>query len=156
MSLQSKTTETRTELPLFRRLRTQLILSYLAVSIIPLALVGLWATYLSRNTLQEQVFTRMVAIRDLKASQLDTFFQSLEEDIGIESNTPWITEALQAFASVEDLYAVRLGYLGNPSLTDSGQNAAPHKIRPTLMRDVQAAATGCVWPATQPAIHGNC
>ncbi len=106
----------------FSSLQTRLILAFLAVSIVPLVIVG-WLTFFqSQNALSVQVSNQLVSVRDLKAERIEAFFQLVEEDIILVSKFPVIVEAIQTFAQTDDFYAVRrLGYLGNPELVDSGQ-----------------------------------
>ena len=122
MELHSHSKRTGTSIPVFRLLRTRLILFFLAVSIIPLTIVGWWSFFQSKNALREQVSNQLIVARDLNAYQLETFFQTQVENTAIDSASPWIAEALQEFASADDFYAIRLGYLGYPDLSTSGQN----------------------------------
>ncbi len=122
MELHSHSKRTGTSIPVFRLLRTRLILFFLAVSIIPLTIVGWWSFFQSKNTLREQVSNQLIVARDLNAYQLETFFQTQVENTAIDSASPWIAKALQEFASADDFYAIRLGYLGYPDLTTSGKN----------------------------------
>lgn len=112
----------------FSSLQTRLILAFLAVSIIPLVIVG-WLTFVqSQNALSEQVSNQLVSVRDLKAEQIEAFFQLVEDDIILVSEFPVVVEAIQDFVLTDDFYAVRRsGYLGNPDLIDSG-SGAPYDI----------------------------
>jgi len=122
MDLHSHSKGIKTSIPFFRLLRTRLILFFLTVSIIPLAIVGWWSFFQSQNTLREQVSNQLVIARDLNAYQLETFFQTQVENVAIDSASPWIADALREFASADDFYAIRLGYLGDSSLVNSGQD----------------------------------
>ncbi len=128
MNDQLPTARIRRDIAFFGSLRTRLILAFLAVSIIPLVVVG-WLTFVqSQNALSEQVSNQLVAVRDLKAERIEAFFQLVEENIVLVSKFPVVVEAIQAFSSTDDFYAVRrLGYLENSDLVDSGRGT-PYDI----------------------------
>ena len=128
MNDQLPTARIRRDIAFFSSLQTRLILAFLAVSIIPLVVVG-WLTFIqSQNALSEQVSNQLVSVRDLKAERIEAYFRSVDENIILVSKFPVVVEAIQAFSSTHDFYAVRrLGYLGNPDLVDSGHDT-PYDI----------------------------
>ncbi len=106
----------------FRSLQVRLILFFLLISIIPLVFTGILIFDQSKNALRNQSFLQLSMVRNLKAQQIEDFFQSVEEDITLMAALPVVIEAANELALTEDFYTVRLlGYLGNPNLDDSGQ-----------------------------------
>lgn len=124
----------------FTPLQTRLILFFLAVSILPLILVG-WLTFdQSRESLLEQNKEQLITVRDLKAGQLEAFFNLVREDIVLYSKMPMVTTALNRFSDVDNFYDVRsAGYLANPNLDDSGNNTAydqAHALYHPIFREI--------------------
>ncbi len=105
-------------------LRNKLILLFLAVSVIPLAVVGLLAFYQSQDVLREQVSNELTSVRNLKARQIEEYFRLMNEDILLLSKLPIVAGAVQEFvAATRDLYIVRrLGYMGRPNLAFTDKN----------------------------------
>ncbi|MEM7348662.1 MAG: hypothetical protein AAF485_30910, partial [Chloroflexota bacterium] len=117
------------KITVLRSLQTRLLLFFLAISLIPLIGVG-WLTFAqSREVSREELFNQLIAVRDLKAGELNNFFTGVSEDIILTSHFPFIIEAMQAFSTVDDFYAVRqLGYLANPALIASAQDTPYDQI----------------------------
>lgn len=111
---------------IFKSIQTKFIFYFLAVALIPLIIVG-WLTFnQSHDFLLEQTSQELIGIRDLKAGELETFFNLVDEDVVLLSKLPMMAEAMQDFAETEDFYDVRmLGYLNHPDMIDSG-NGTPY------------------------------
>ncbi|NBD34781.1 MAG: GAF domain-containing protein [Chloroflexi bacterium] len=127
------------EISFLRSLQAKLIAFLLGVSILPLLFVGALTFERSRAALRQQAFDQLVAVRNLKAEQLQVYFDAVEEDIVLTSKFPLIVNSMQAFAQVEDFYAVRLlGYIGHPELADSGQGALYDQMHARYYEEFEA------------------
>ncbi len=105
-------------------LLNRLILFFLIALVIPLVGVSLLTLTQLQGALRDQMSNKLIAVRDLKARQIEGYFQSVAEDIILASQLPTILNAVQEFGSTEDLYSIRrLGYLGNPDLVHSGKGS---------------------------------
>ncbi len=105
-------------------LKTKLILVFLLVSIVPLALVGLYTFNQARQSLQDGAQNKLEAIRSSKASQIEQYFEDVERDIRSVARLEVLNEAhrtLSAAASrivgLETLH--QSDFLGNPDLKAS-------------------------------------
>ena len=65
------------------KLSTKLLLAFLAVGIIPFAVIGLTALSKSSNALEEAEFGRLEAMRNIKEAQVTTFFSEREGDLSV-------------------------------------------------------------------------
>jgi GAF domain-containing protein len=103
-------------------LRSKLILFFLVVSVIPLVAVNMLVLTRMGGALREQMSNKLIAVRDLKARQIEEYFQSVARDIVLEAESPTVARAVQEFGATQDVYTIRrLGYLGNPDLVHSGK-----------------------------------
>jgi len=58
-------------IPFFHSLRTRLGIFFLALSLLPLAATGILANLKVQSALEQQVFGQLVAIREIKAHQIE-------------------------------------------------------------------------------------
>ncbi|MGR3296089.1 MAG: methyl-accepting chemotaxis protein, partial [Candidatus Bathyanammoxibius sp.] len=65
------------------KMKPKLIGLFLAVGIIPLALVGFWSATQSTKSLTDQSFNQLTAIREIKKSQIEKYFAEREGDMGV-------------------------------------------------------------------------
>jgi signal transduction histidine kinase len=107
-----------------RSLRSELVLFFLIVLMIPLVGVSLLVLTQMQNALREQMANKLIAVRQLKAIQVEEYFQTVNRDISFSAQLPTIVQAVQEFEEADDdLFAVRrLGYLGKPDLAHSDNN----------------------------------
>ena len=79
---------------IFKSIQTKFIFYFLAVALIPLIIVG-WLTFnQSHDFLLEQTSQELIGIRDLKAGELETFFNLVDEDVVLLSKLPMMAEAM--------------------------------------------------------------
>jgi methyl-accepting chemotaxis protein len=69
------------------KLKTKLLISYLALALIPTLLVGFIASYISGASIEKQVFSKLVAVREIKKSQIEGYFAERKGDIEVLSDT---------------------------------------------------------------------
>jgi PAS domain S-box-containing protein len=106
-----------------RSLRGELVLFFLIVLMVPLVGVSLLVLNQMQSALREQMANKLVAVRQLKAIQVEEYFQTVNRDVTFAARLPTTVAAVQEFGSGHDLYAIRrLGYLGNPDLVHSDKN----------------------------------
>ncbi|MFP4022088.1 MAG: methyl-accepting chemotaxis protein, partial [Halanaerobium sp.] len=75
----------------------KLIFIMLAVSLIPLAILGFLTINQSSDALQTGNFDQLSAVRTIKSNQIESFLAERQGDITVLSNTPVIIEALNQF-----------------------------------------------------------
>ncbi len=86
------------------KLKPKLISLFLLVGLIPLAVVGIWASILSSNALNEESIDQLRAVRDIKENQISAYFQDRSVDLQVLTRT---VESLQA-AALKQLESVRV------------------------------------------------
>ncbi len=97
------------------KLGTRLIIFFLAVGLIPFAVIGGTALYKSSNALSEQSFSQLKGMRAVKKAQIERFFFERKGDLGVLVET---VEALrkEAFAKLTAIREIKKnqveGYFG--------------------------------------------
>lgn len=101
-------------------LKTKLILSFLAISIIPLAAVVTLAYLQFQDALRSQASNQLIVMRDLKATQVQTYLHRIGQDIKLVAGLPYVKTAIEQLeigVGGQGLNQVRqLGFLGRPDL----------------------------------------
>jgi HAMP domain-containing protein len=136
-TLSSSQFGSETRLSFFRSLRGKLILLFLAISLIPLIIVGLLAYTHAKTALKTEMINKLVAVRDIKAKRITDYFDERLLDLKIISKNLTIVAAINAFE--EAIHAQRatlktddIGvmnhyrslYLGKPDLVNAGDGSA--------------------------------
>ncbi|RDL45808.1 hypothetical protein DN730_01810 [Marinomonas piezotolerans] len=88
------------------KLRSQLLLIFSLIGILPVAIVASIALLKSGSALNDYVFKNLVSSRDIKASQIEGYLESADKDIAILSNSRDIQElfrALQVYQELEEV-----------------------------------------------------
>jgi methyl-accepting chemotaxis protein len=65
------------------KLKQRLLITFLCVALIPTLAVAVIGTLMSKSAIQEQVFSKLVAVRDIKKIQIESYFQDRESDINV-------------------------------------------------------------------------
>ncbi len=65
------------------KMKPKLIGLFMVVGIIPLAMVGFWSSTQSTKSLTAQAFNQLLAIREIKKSQIEKYFAEREGDMGV-------------------------------------------------------------------------
>lgn len=69
------------------KLSTRLILVFLLVGLIPALTLGVVSVYKASSSLSEQSFQQLEAVREIKKSQIESFFRERESDLAILAET---------------------------------------------------------------------
>ena len=135
MNTTTSQSNTETRLSFFRSLRGQLILVFLAISLLPLIIVGTFTYTQAHDTLQAEIINKLIAVRDIKARQISNYFKERLADIRVLSNNPTVITAINAFEeafhtqgihinTVEIMNRYRSLYMGQPDRLDAGDGSA--------------------------------
>lgn len=122
---------------LFRSVRGRLLALFLVISLTPPTVVGLTNIVQAQNALRRDAFEKLSAIRNLKARQIEIYFQQVEQDILPLSEFDLVIDAVTNLGGVVRLHGVdsiRNSFLGKPDLNFSGQpyGALHYLYHPTL------------------------
>lgn len=69
------------------KLGTKLLISFLAVGILPFSVIGVISLIKSNNALNSQAFNQLEGIREIKKAQISQFFNEREGDMGVLAET---------------------------------------------------------------------
>jgi methyl-accepting chemotaxis protein len=86
------------------KLKPKLISLFVAVGVIPLAVVGVWSAILSSDALMEGQYSQLRALRDVKHSELSNYFNDRRVDLQVLTHT---VESLER-ESLRKLESVRV------------------------------------------------
>ncbi|MCP4322218.1 MAG: methyl-accepting chemotaxis protein [Alteromonadales bacterium] len=82
------------------KLQKKLLIAFLLLGLTPTLIVGGLASYVSSSTIEQQIFSQLVAVREIKKAQIESFFAEREGDIKVLSKT---IEKLLDFGSPNSL-----------------------------------------------------
>lgn len=125
-----QTIRTDYTVPFRRSIRSRLIVWFLVLSLIPLTVTGTLVYLEARNILKQQAFDKLVAIRGIKASQVNAFFEERQRDLSILVKDGATLSAMQGLAEAFDTLGaeqVREFFLGNPEL-DRVEGAGSYSV----------------------------
>jgi len=83
-------------------LKHKLLITFLAIALIPTIAVGLIASYISSSALEQQAFSQLISVREIKKSQVEDYFSERKGDIEI------LAETLQKTLDFSSLNALRI------------------------------------------------
>jgi methyl-accepting chemotaxis protein len=91
-------------------LKTKLLVLFLAVGVIPFAVMGIVALYKSSDALETKAIDQLVAARNTKKKQIERFFNEREGDVGVlmETVNSLKGEALQKLQAVQETRKAQL------------------------------------------------
>lgn len=81
-------------------LKHKLLITFLAIALLPTFAVSLITSYISSSALEQQAFSQLIAVREIKKSQIEDYFAERRGDIEILAET---VGSLLDFSSVESL-----------------------------------------------------
>ena len=88
------------------KLRSQLLLVFSLLGILPVAIVAAISIVKSSSALEDDALEQLVSLRDVKANQIESYLGSAKEDISILSNSRDIQglfRALQVYQELEEI-----------------------------------------------------
>ena len=87
------------------KLSTKMLAAFLAVGLVPLAVVGLYALTESSEALSDQAYNQLVSVREIKKAQIEAFFAERRNDMDVlmEMVASFRMEAFQKLAAVQKL-----------------------------------------------------
>ncbi len=87
------------------KLSTKLLVAFLAVGVLPAGIIGMIALTKSSNALEHQSYNQLISMRDVKKSQIESFFNEREGDLRVLTENVAVLrqEAFKKLAVVQDL-----------------------------------------------------
>jgi methyl-accepting chemotaxis protein len=121
----------------FHSMRGTLLALFLAIALIPLLLAGAIIYYQVKEALEAKATDMLIAVRDIKANQIEGYFQERLGDVKVLAANPTVATAMHDFeaalkANQERLKTDETGamadyralYLGNPGQTNAGDGSS--------------------------------
>lgn len=75
----------------------KLTLAFFAVAFVSMAVIGVIAFYKGRNSLEQESFNRLTAVREMKANQIEDYFGQINDQLLTLSEDPTIIDAMKEF-----------------------------------------------------------
>lgn len=69
------------------KLKHKLIITFLLIALVPLLTIGLISSYIAKTALEEQNFAQLTSVRDIKKSQITSYFDERKGDIQVLAKT---------------------------------------------------------------------
>ena len=82
------------------KLKNKLLITFLAIALTPMLLVGAISSYVASSTIEKQTFSQLVAVREIKKSQIEAYFVERKGDIEVLSGT---IQKILDFSTLESL-----------------------------------------------------
>lgn len=107
----------------FHSLRWRLMASFLLVSLLPLLVVGVMAIIQSINSSERATYSNLEAVRNLKAKQVTTYFETVQQDLQLVAGLDLVRDSYrqigQAYTSTDPEVLRSAGFLGHSELTEA-------------------------------------
>ena len=120
------------------KLSTKLLVAFLAVGILPASIIGLLALRKAGQTIEQQSYEKLIAMRDVKKDQLDRFFSEREGDLAVLTENVKVLEqeAFKKLSAVQELKKSQVEDLFQRVLTDAAVLADSEDAR-ALFQDMK-------------------
>ena len=99
MAAWNKTAPSGLVLLITSKIRNKLVLAFLVVALVPLVALAIVLHNNSAGALTEQAFSQLDAVRKIKASQIQQYFQVINDQILTFSENRMIVDAMTEFPS---------------------------------------------------------
>lgn len=92
------------------KINAKLTLAFFVIAFSSITIIGFLSYFKGKNSLEEESFNRLTAVREMKATQIEDYFQQITNQIITFSEDHTIIEAMQAFKAGFDTLAGELQY----------------------------------------------
>jgi methyl-accepting chemotaxis protein len=75
----------------------KLTLSFIVISLLSISVIGIVGYHISRNSLEDAAFNKLIALREMKAAQIETYFSQIRNQIITFSENRMIQNAMVQF-----------------------------------------------------------
>ncbi|UCG22850.1 MAG: HAMP domain-containing protein [Chloroflexota bacterium] len=103
------------------RIRTKMLIAFIAVAVLAIGVSGFIGFTTAQNALQEESFNKLTAVREMKANQIEDYFQQIDGQVRTLSEDRMTVEAIRAFdEGYREIDADLAGSQDTTSESDSG------------------------------------
>ncbi len=113
--------------------RNRLLLALLAVSLIPLIVLGAAMMYLQSHSLMKQASSSLESVRTIKGNQIEEYFNTIHSQIVTFSEDPMVVDAMTQFASAVPLVREQ------NSVNEEGMDQAKRSLRSYYENDFSSS-----------------
>ena len=79
------------------KIQTKIIIAFTSVAVIAVTVIGFFAFTIGSNTLEQESFNKLTAVREMKAGQIEDYFQLIENQVVAMSQDLMVIEAMREF-----------------------------------------------------------
>ncbi len=79
------------------RIRTKVFIAFAIVAVVAVGVIAFLAFWVGSGTLEQESFNKLTAVREMKASQIEDYFQHIKDQAVTFSENQMIIEAIRAF-----------------------------------------------------------
>lgn len=80
-------------------LKSKLLFFFLVVGILPFGIIGLTSLHKASSALSRQSYNQLESIRNIKKSQIESYFRERIGDVRVLANNPFVQQAMKDFDS---------------------------------------------------------
>ena len=80
------------------KIRTKILLAFALIAVITVVTVALVAFSIGQSTLEDESFNKLTAVREVKANQVEGYFQLITDQLVTQSEDLMIIEAMKDFS----------------------------------------------------------
>ncbi|MBG7610487.1 MAG: SpoIIE family protein phosphatase, partial [Anaerolineae bacterium] len=124
------------------KIRPKIILVLTFIAVLTLGIMGYISYTIGVNTLEKEAFNKLTAVREMKASQIEAYFQLISDQIMTLSNDRMIIDAMTSFEGAHEIIASELDVsddiltIWESNLRGYYQDEYLKRLIPNLMKDV--------------------
>ena len=120
------------------KIRTKILFAFAVIAIITVLTIAIVSFTIAQTTLERESFNKLTAVREMKASQIEDYFQLVSDQIITQSKDLMIIEAMKEFSegyqSIETEVPLAVGR--GTALTEYYQNEFFERLIPNLLSEV--------------------
>ncbi len=123
------------------KIRTKILLAFTVIAIITVATIAFLAFSIGQSTLERESFNKLTAVREMKASQIEDYFQLITDQLITQSEDRMIIEAMTDFGAGYRSIQQEVGLSGLsvttvPALEAYYRSEFLERLVPNLLREV--------------------
>src|SRR5210317_208552 len=128
------------------KIRTKILLAFALIAVITVVTITVVAFSIGQSTLEEESFNKLTAVREMKANQIEDYFQFIRDQLVTQSNDRMMVDAMRAFSTNFYTIDVDQGLDTATILAKQGellsyyQDEFLERLVPNLLQEVDAEA----------------
>jgi PAS domain S-box-containing protein len=120
------------------KIRTKILLAFTVIAIVTVVTIAFVSFRIGQTALERESFNKLTAVREMKANQIEDYFQLISSQLHTQSNDRMIIEAMrdfsQGYQDIEGETPLSVGML--PALDELYREEFLERLIPNLLREV--------------------